>query len=302
MMTTAGLAATSCVWCGGPLGAGAEHLHGRTRCSRCGAATTDPIPGPEELEAAYGDWYRPEGERRFSFAGDAILRYTRGRLASRIDGIAPEGPVIDVGAGDGTLIDELRACGREATGLERGSARADFRDEPLAAVDGDWAAVVFWHSLEHLPDPGDAIRQAARLLKPGGVIAVAVPNNDSIQARAFGDRWLHLDLPRHLVHLSARSLESGLVREGFRVERTSFVRAGQIVIGWLHGLVGMLPGHPNLYQALRRRQARIAPQSTGKRAYAIAAAVALLPFAVIGAIVEIIMRRAGTVYIEARHA
>ena len=302
MSTAAGLAATSCVWCGGALGADAEHLQGRTRCPRCGAATTDPIPGPEELEAAYGDWYRPEGERRFSFAGDAILRYTRGRLASRIDEIAPEGPVIDVGAGDGTLIDQLRACGREATGLERGSARSDFLDEPLAALDGDWAAIVFWHSLEHLPDAGDAIREAARLLKPGGVVAVAVPNNDSIQARAFGDRWLHLDLPRHLVHLSARSLETGLAREGLKVERISFVRAGQIVIGWLHGLVGMLPGRPNLYQALRRRGARIAPQPTGKRVYAVVAGLALLPFAVLGAIVEVIMRRAGTVYVEARHA
>jgi SAM-dependent methyltransferase len=302
MMTATGLAATSCAWCGGPLDAGAERLQGRTRCPRCGAATTDPIPGPEELEAAYGDWYRPEGERRFSFAGDAILRYTRGRLASRIDEIAPDGPVIDVGAGDGTLIDQLRACGREATGLERGSSRPDFRDEPLAALEGEWAAVVFWHSLEHLPDAGDAIREAARLLKPGGVVAVAVPNNDSVQARAFGDRWLHLDLPRHLVHLSARSLESGLAGEGLQVERTSFVRAGQIVIGWLHGLVGLLPGRPNLYQALRRRQARIAPQSTAKRVYAIVAALALLPLALVGAIVEIIMRRAGTVYMEARHA
>jgi rRNA maturation protein Nop10 len=301
-MKSAGLAASSCVWCGRPLGADAEHLKGRTRCPRCGAATTDPIPSPEELEGAYGDWYRPEGERRFSFAGDAILRFTRGRLASRIDEIAPDGPVIDVGAGDGTLIDELRACGRQATGLERGSTRPDLRDEPLEALEGEWAAVVFWHSLEHLPAAGDAVHEAARLLKPGGVVAVAVPNNDSIQARAFGDRWLHLDLPRHLVHLSASSLAAGLAREGLQVERISFVRSGQIVIGWLHGLVGLLPGSPNLYQALRRRQARVAPQSAGRRVYAILAAVVLLPLAALGAIVEVTMRCSGTVYMEARNA
>jgi SAM-dependent methyltransferase len=300
-MVGAGLAATECLWCGSPLGADADRLPGRTRCGRCGAATTDPLPTGEELEAAYGDWYRPDGERRFSFAGDAILRYTRGRLASRIDEIAPDGPVIDVGAGDGTLVDELRACGREATGLERGSLRADFRDEPLSAIDGEWAAIIFWHSLEHLPDSGDAVRHAGRLLKPGGVIAIAVPNNDSLQARVFGDRWLHLDLPRHLIHLTAGSLEEGLGDAGLTIERISFVRAGQIVIGWLHGLVGKLPGRPNLYQALRRRRARSAPQPTGTRLLAIAAALLLLPFAVLAAIAEIILRRAGTVYMEARH-
>ena len=141
------------------------------------AAPRRPTHGrpPTELEAAYGDWYRPEGGSRFSFAGDAILKSTRGLLAGRIDSIAPPGPVLDVGAGDGTLLDALHRHGREATGLERSSDRADVRDDSLEDVGGEWAAVIFWHSLEHLPEPGDAIRQAARLLKPGGVIAVAVP-------------------------------------------------------------------------------------------------------------------------------
>ena len=39
---------------------------------------------------------------------------------------------------------------------------------------------------------------------------------------------------------------------GLNVERVSSVRGGQIVIGWLDGLVGALPGGLNLYQALRR--------------------------------------------------
>jgi SAM-dependent methyltransferase len=221
-------------------------------------------------------------------------------LAARIDEIAPAGPVLDVGAGDGALIDALRARGREATGLERSPTRADFRDEPLSEVEGEWAAVVFWHSLEHLPDPGDGIRQAARLLMPGGIIAVAVPNIDSLQARAFGDHWLHLDLPRHLVHFSTRSLLSGLRERGFEVERISFLRAGQILIGWLHGLVGLLPGRPDLYQALRRERARGVKQPLGTRLVAVVAAVLLSPVAAIGAIAEIAMRRAGTVYVEAR--
>ena len=290
----------ACVWCGLPFGAGAEHLGRRTRCGGCGASTTDPPPSAAELAAAYGDRYRPAEERRFSFAGDAILGRTRGLLAGRIDRIAPPGPVLDVGAGDGSLVDALRARGREATGLERNAARADFRDEPLAEIAGEWAAVVFWHSLEHLPEPGAAIREAARLLAPRGIVAVAVPNNDSLQAQAFGDRWLHLDLPRHLVHLGTRSLNQGLQGAGFEVERVSFARGGQIVIGWLQGLVGLLPGRPDLYQALRRSPARLTDQSAPKRTVAIAAGVLLLPLAALAALAEIVVRRAGTVYIEAR--
>jgi SAM-dependent methyltransferase len=292
----------SCAWCGAPLGPDSIRLAGRVRCRRCGAATTSPWPTTAELEAAYGEWYRPAGGSRFSFAGDAILRSTRGLLAGRIDAIAPPGPVLDVGAGDGTLLDALHRHGREAIGLERRSDRADVRDGTIADLDGEWAAVVFWHSLEHLPEPGEAIREAARLLKPGGVIAVAVPNGESLQAAAFGDRWLHLDLPRHLVHLSATSLGSGLERNGFAIERTSFSRGGQIVIGWLDGLVGKLPGRPSLYQALRRPPARMDAQPTGSRAFAIGAALLLMPIAWVAAAVEVALRRGGTVYVEGRRA
>jgi len=296
----------NCAWCGQPLDETAERLEGRIRCARCGAATTDPWPTGEELERAYGEWYRPAGDgRRFSFGGEAILGRTRGLIAGRVDEIAPPGPVLDVGAGTGALVDALARTGRDATGLERGadSDRADFRDESLDEVagDGTWAAIVLWHALEHLPEPGDAIHQAARLLRPGGVIAIAVPNSSSLQAETFGDRWLHLDIPRHLVHLSTESLTAGLEREGFRVERVSNLRGGQIAIGWLCGLVGSLPGGLDLYQALRRPDAQMARQSGAKRMLSIAAGVVLFPVALVASAVEVAMRRGGTIYVEARH-
>ena len=172
----------NCAWCGSPLDGSAVRLRGRTQCPACGAATTDPWPSEEQLQRAYGSWYRPESGR-FAFIGDPLLRRTRALLAGRLDRIAPPGPVLDVGAGEAVLIDALRRRGREAVGLERDSRRQDMRDDPLERVEGEWAAVVFWHSLEHLPDPGGAIREAARLLRPGGIVVIAVPNTDSLQAR-----------------------------------------------------------------------------------------------------------------------
>lgn len=291
-----------CAWCGAELGAGAERLRGRIRCPGCGAATTDPWPDDAGLEDAYGTWYRPEAGGRFHFAGDALLGRTRGLLARRIDAIAPPGPVLDVGAGDGVLLDALRARGRAATGLERNSARPDFEQRPIEEVEGDgeWAAVVLWHSLEHLPRPRSAVRAAARLLQPDGVIAIAVPNGESLQAEAFGDDWLHLDIPRHLVHLSTGSLSRGLAEDGFRVERLSSFRGGQIVVGWLAGLVGRLPGNLDLYQAMRRPEARSAPMGPARRAATILAGVVMLPVAAACSVVEIARRRGGTIYVEAR--
>ncbi len=301
---------TRCIWCGAALGADASRLRGRTVCGSCGAATSDPWPTEAELEAAYGGWYRPKeegwsaanaGGRRFAFGGDAVLGRTRGLLAGRLDAISPPGPILDVGAGEGSLVDALARRGREVTGLERGAARSDFEDLAIEQVAGagEWSAVVLWHALEHLPRPGGAIGAAARLLRPGGVLAIAVPNLSSLQARAFGDRWLHLDLPRHLVQLPARTLIAGVREAGFDVERVSHARGGQVVVGWLDGLVGLIPGL-DLYAAIRVPAARDQRLSPLARAASVLAGCALLPVAAAAAAVEVGARRGGTVYVEAR--
>lgn len=262
-------------------------------------ASTDPWPTEEELGAAYGTWYRPDSGR-FGAVGDTLLRRSRALQARRIDAVAPPGAVLDVGAGDGALVDALRRRGREAIGLERAPAREDMRTETLEEMDGTWAAVIFWHSLEHLPSAAGALARAARLLAPGGVMVVAVPNASSLQARRFGARWLHLDLPLHLVHIPERALVARLEELGLRVQAVSHVRGGQIVVGWLHGLVGLLPRRPHLYRALRSSEARSSPLAARERVATVTAGVLLFPLAAALALVEIARRRGGTVYVEAR--
>src|SRR4051794_35973326 len=110
---------TTCAWCGADLVDG-EQLKGRIRCRACGVATTDPWPTEAELDAAYSGSYRPQSGR-FAGPGDRLLRIARSRLALRIDRIAPPGPVLDIGAGDATLLAALRKRGRVAEGLERTS-------------------------------------------------------------------------------------------------------------------------------------------------------------------------------------
>lgn len=288
-----------CVWCGEPASASGGRL---AFCSNCGAASTYPPPDDAELQAAYADWYRPNSGR-FSAGGDLVLGISRAALARRLDRIAPPGPVLDVGAGDGSLLGAFHARGREAVGLERESSRAGIVACELQEFDdriGEWAAVVFWHSLEHLRDPRTALDQAARLLAHGGVLAIAVPNLASWQARCFGRHWFHLDLPRHLVHLPVATLRSGVEARGFHVERCSHWRGGQLVFGWLYGMTRALPGHHDLYSAIRRPQARNTEISGPRRALTLVAAPVLFPVAALLVAVEVTAHAGGTVYLEAR--
>ena len=291
--------AAQCAWCGRRFDSTDEYLTGRVRCARCGVATTSPWPSDEQLSAAYADWYRPESGR-FSGLGDKVLRRTRSALAGRLHRILPPGPVLDVGAGDGTLVEAFVRRGREAVGLEPYASGPHVRHAEVQDVDGTWSAVIFWHSLEHLRQPARALGHAATLLSPGGTLVIAVPNAASLQARVFGDRWLALDLPRHLVHLTPAALLAKIEALGLRVERVSYLRGGQVVFGWVHGFVGKLPGHPDLYDSIRRSEARQAARSPVLRLYALAAAVAALPLALAATAVEVAARSGGTIYIEAR--
>jgi len=85
-----------------------------------------------------------------------------------------------------------------------------------------------------------------------------------------------------------------------RVERVSYLRGGQVVFGWIHGLVGQLPGQPDLYEVIRRGEARRSAQSPARRCYAVAAAGAAVPLALAAAGVEVAARSGGTIYVQAR--
>jgi SAM-dependent methyltransferase len=288
-----------CAWCGASASEATARL---ARCPRCGAATTYPPPDAVELESAYADWYRPAAGR-FSGGGDRLLRRSRATLARRLDRRAPPGPVLDVGCGEGALLDALRACGREAIGLERGATRPDVRAVEVTEFrerEGEWGAVVFWHSLEHLGEPAAALDRAASLLAPGGLLVVAIPNFASWQSRLFGERWFALDIPRHLVHVPAAALLDGLLARGMRPERVSFWRGGQVLFGWIHGLVGALPSRPDLYSAIRVPAARSRRLSPASRGLTLVAGTALAPLALALAAAEVAAGAGGTVYVEAR--
>ena len=89
-------------------------------------------------------------------------------------------------------------------------------------MDGRCAdAVVLWHVLEHLDDLGDALRRVSRVMRDGGMLSVAVPNRDSLEARVFGNSWHAWEPSRHRWHFDERSLRLVLGEAGFSVEEIS---------------------------------------------------------------------------------
>jgi hypothetical protein len=90
--------------------------------------------------------------------------------------------------------------------------------------------VAIWNTLDQIPDPGPTLAAARRLLRPGGLLAVRVPNGDCFRRLAAGlrhlagpwNRWLRtlmawnnlLAFP-YLHGYSVRALGCLLARHGF---------------------------------------------------------------------------------------
>jgi 2-polyprenyl-3-methyl-5-hydroxy-6-metoxy-1,4-benzoquinol methylase len=205
------------------------------RCKHCGLAYTNPRPTPETIARFYPRDYRPHRPPEVTHPAhkpSAFWTRVLGRpCAERRGAFAGSGRrLLDFGCGSGGYLRRMAALGWSVTGLDTAEhVVAVARDEtgcdaiagslphpdlPPASFD----VVTMWQSLEHVHDPLAILREALRVLVPGGTLVVAVPNFESFSARLFGEHWFGLDLPRHLTHFTAATLREMLQVAGFRVK------------------------------------------------------------------------------------
>ncbi|NJP07736.1 MAG: class I SAM-dependent methyltransferase, partial [Chloroflexaceae bacterium] len=87
---------------------------------------------------------------------------------------------------------------------------------------GRFDAVTMWDVLEHLHDPLASLREVRRIVRPGGLLFVRVPDAGSIMARLCGDYWSGYDLPRHMTMFTLPTLLRMLAASGFDWPQTIY--------------------------------------------------------------------------------
>jgi SAM-dependent methyltransferase len=144
-----------------------------------------------------------------------------------------EGRLLEYGCGAGWYGRQMRDLGWDVTGMDfspyaAAQARRLFGlpvivgSLPHPAVGPEsYDVIVMAQVLEHVHRPHAVIGAAARALRPGGCLAVAVPNLDSWGFRQFRGDWWGLQLPLHLLHFTESTLRRLLEAHGLEVCRVS---------------------------------------------------------------------------------
>ena len=138
---------------------------------------------------------------------------------------ASPGPrVLDGGAGQGTMSSRLEKLGFEVTSTDVSVAAVEFLRKNLSGAvleadlgelpfaDATFDAAVLGEVLEHVDDDRGALTELARVLRPGGVLAVSVPANPALYGPS--DEWAG-----HVRRYTRPALIEACTSSGFTVHR-----------------------------------------------------------------------------------
>jgi SAM-dependent methyltransferase len=160
------------------------------RCSSCGLIFPNPMPIPK---GGITQHYSIDPDIYFKGHVDSSKNTgIRSTLEKAHDLLGRTGKLLDVGSGRGNTIKAALELGWEVTGLEpspifAADARRRFGVQVIESSIEDcifspssFDAVILSATLEHLYTPRATITKIGELLRPGGVVFMDVPNEDSL--------------------------------------------------------------------------------------------------------------------------
>ena len=186
----------------------------------------------EQYDLEWNGWKAEAG------AFEGVRRY--GQISRRVATLAPE-RMLDVGCGDGRLAREIKqvlpgvvvhGCDLSITALNRAEGldrryAVDLNVDRLPEPDGSLDLVVASEVIEHLIEPGRAVAEFHRVLRPGGHVLITVPNvafwRFRVEALRGGVPSVTAD-ERHLHSFNAALLNVLVAREGFEIVTTTGLR------------------------------------------------------------------------------
>lgn len=212
------------------------------RCHGCGLVQQDDYAASLARLNSSFDTVDAYYERRTAVAGPKreANHKPRDRTADIrqeiVRRIGPNARLLDVGCGNGEFISALRQLGIDVVGVEPDLVRAGFGRKHLGLEivssayreaifpSGHFDAITFIQTLEHMENPLEALVQARRHLKSGGLLVVDVPSFNNLRVIAYSlthlQRLVLRDfIPSHSYYFTRHTLSRLVKKAGFDVDK-----------------------------------------------------------------------------------
>lgn len=203
-------------------------------CKDCGLLFTNPRPEADKLGSYYQstEYISHSNSRKGLFNGiyQLVRKYTLSKKYSMIRELTQGRSIMDIGCATGEFLAMMKKNGWEVLGIEpdeKTRKQAEklhslpvFPEAHLNSLkDSSFDVISMWHVLEHVSDLRARMNDVQRLLKPGGILIIAVPNPESWDAHYYKTYWAAYDVPRHLYHFTKKSMDNLLSHFSFSVKK-----------------------------------------------------------------------------------
>jgi SAM-dependent methyltransferase len=198
-------------------------------CRRCRSIFAETINGAEAVWD-YSDYYHDENLSAPDFVhtilGEVITGFASYRQNNRF---------LDVGCGAGTILEEAAKQGWDAEGLEMSPPAVEALRKrgfeifcgtlnEASYPDNHFDVITASEVIEHVENPGEVLREMARILRPNGLLWMTTPHANGISTKTLGAHWSIIAPPEHLHLFSIKGLRGLLTDAGFNNCR--FVTSG----------------------------------------------------------------------------
>ncbi|HPB25456.1 MAG TPA: methyltransferase domain-containing protein [Bacteroidales bacterium] len=202
------------------------------KCPHCGLQFVNPRPSTDEIAKYYkSENYISHSTQQKGWLDKIYARVRKKNHQKKFKLISKykqAGAILDIGCATGEFLDFFQKKGWKTCGVEpnedaRKFAAAtynlDVSDEAgLAQLkEKTFDVISMWHVMEHVHDVNERAAQLYRLLKYDGIAVIALPNPNSKDAALYKNFWAGYDLPRHLFHFTAKTIEKLFDKHGFRL-------------------------------------------------------------------------------------
>ena len=189
----------------------------------CGMISTNPRLSSKEISNHYQNQnYHPQkrANKIFNFFYKIAQSFNNRNKKKLIQKYYKKGNLLDYGGGDGQFQKYMSANSWISNIYEpylKVDADKHLDYNEVIMKDSFYDVVSMFHSLEHIHDISESLRDIAKVMKEKSVLIISVPNHNAFERSFFKSKWVAYDVPRHLHHFTINSLDKVLAKNGFQI-------------------------------------------------------------------------------------